>query len=145
MSTRQARVRATAVAAVLATGAMATACGTPGGAAAHHPAAAKTITFWHYLTDREALLQTMADQYKQQTGVTVKLTLLSPDIEAQKFQAGVQANTLPDLVAAWAGPGDDTAPYAKQGIIYNLDAAMKSWANRFPAQMLQAVSFHPGN
>src|SRR5438067_4180180 len=141
MSTRQARVRATAVAAVLATGAMAAACGTPGGAAAHHPAAAKTITFWHYLTDREALLQTMADQYKQQSGVTVKLTLLSPDIEAQKFQASVQAHTLPDVVAAWKGPGEDTAPYAKQGIIANLDSAETSWGDRFPTQEQQAVSF----
>ena len=105
----------------------------------------KTIVFWHYLTDREQLLQQMADVYQKQTGVTVQLQLLSPDIEAQKFQAGVQAHTLPDLVAAWQGPGEDLAAYAKQGIIYRLDDAMKSWANRFPAQELSAVSFQPGN
>jgi ABC-type glycerol-3-phosphate transport system substrate-binding protein len=105
----------------------------------------KTIVFWHYLTDREQLLQQLADRYKKETGVTVKLTLLSPDIEAQKFQASVQAHTLPDVVVSWKGPGEDLAPYAKQGIIYRLDKAMKSWSNRFPAQELQAVSFQPGN
>ena len=105
----------------------------------------KTIVFWHYLTDREQLLQQMADKYKKETGVTVKLTLLSPDIEAQKFQASVQAHTLPDVVVSWAGPSDDLAPYAKQGIIYRLDKAMKPWSNRFPAQMLAATSFQPGN
>src|SRR5919197_1000712 len=103
-----------------------------GGSAAGSTSKGKTIVFWHYLTDREQLLQQLADKYKKLTGVTVKLTLLSPDIEAQKFQASVQAHTLPDVVAAWKGPSDDLAPYAKQGIIYRLDKAMKSWSNRFP-------------
>jgi ABC-type glycerol-3-phosphate transport system substrate-binding protein len=144
LRTRRGRIGSVAIvaaAAVLAVGAVAA---TAGGNSTHR-SSGKTIVFWHYLTDREQLLQQLADQYKKQTGVTVKLSLLSPDIEAQKFQASVQAHTLPDVVAAWKGPGEDTAPYAKQGIILNLDKAMKSWANRFPPQMLTAASFLPGN
>jgi ABC-type glycerol-3-phosphate transport system substrate-binding protein len=131
-------IAALAAAAALALGA--TAYGAP-----NHTKAGTTIVFWHYLTDREQLLQQMADEYKKETGVTVQLQLLSPDIEAQKFQASVQAHTLPDLVAAWHGPADDTAPYAKEGIIYRLDGPMKSWAKRFPPNVLAAASFQPGN
>src|SRR5207302_7419302 len=90
LGTRRGRLGAIAVAttaiAALAIGAAVAAAGVK------HRSDGKTIVFWHYLTDREQLLQQLADQYKKETGVTVQLTLLSPDIEAQKFQAGVQAN-----------------------------------------------------
>jgi ABC-type glycerol-3-phosphate transport system substrate-binding protein len=139
--TRHGRTLAVALVAVAASLALgATAYGAP-----KHSSAKPTIVFWHYLTDREQLLQQMADQYQKETGVNVQLQLLSPDIEAQKFQASVQAHTLPDLVAAWQGPGQETAPYAKQGIIYRLDKAMKTWSKRFPAPVLSSASFHPGN
>jgi multiple sugar transport system substrate-binding protein len=138
--TRHGRILAVAVIAVAAALALgATAYGAP----KHQNG--RTIVFWHYLTDREALLQQMADEYQKETGVTVQLQLLSPDVEAQKFQASVQAHTLPDVVAAWEGPGQDTAPYAKEGIIYRLDGAMKTWSKRFPPNVLQSASFHPGN
>src|SRR5213080_3609542 len=130
------RRRLTRVAAFTVVVAAALALGATAYGATQHQKSSKTIVFWHYFTDREALLQQMADVYQRQTGVTVQLQLLSPDIEAQKFQAGVQAHTLPDLVAAWQGPGEDLAAYAKQGIVYRLDGAMKTWANRFPQQML---------
>ena len=139
--TRRGRILTIALAAAASALALgATAYGAPA-----HSKSGTTIVFWHYLTDREQLLQQMADEYKKETGVTVQLQLLSPDVEAQKFQASVQAHTLPDLVAAWHGPADDTAPYAKEGIIYRLDGVMKTWAKRFPPNVLAAASFRKGN
>lgn len=127
-----------------------TACGVPGGSSTSTKGAqgskAKTIVFWHYLTDREALLKQFAAQYKKKTGVTVKLSLLPTDTLQQKFQAAVQAKTLPDLVASWTGAGDGLAPYAKQGVIANLDTAMSTtFKDRFPTEATKAVSFLPGN
>ena len=39
----------------------------------------ETITFWHYFTDRADVLQQLADQYHEETGVTVELELVPGD------------------------------------------------------------------
>ncbi|TDW24256.1 ABC transporter substrate-binding protein [Kribbella kalugense] len=105
-----------------------------------------TLNFWHYFTDRAELLQQFADQYHDQTGVTVKLQLIPGDTLGQKFQAAAQAGRLPDVAAGWTGVGDGLAPYAKQGTILNLQAAMNDgWSQRFYPAHLQAGSFQPGN
>lgn len=105
-----------------------------------------TLTFWHYFTDRAALLQQLADQYKQQTGVTVKMQLIPGDTLGQKFQAAAQAKRLPDIAAAWTGVGEGLAPYAKQGAILNLQPHMSDgWSNRFYPAHLTAASFQAGN
>lgn len=105
-----------------------------------------TLTFWHYFTDRAQLLEQLADQYRKQTGVTVKMQLIPGDTLGQKFQAAAQANRLPDLAAAWTGVGDGLAPYAKQGTILNLKQYMDDgWSDRFYPAHLQAASFPAGN
>jgi ABC-type glycerol-3-phosphate transport system substrate-binding protein len=105
-----------------------------------------TLTFWHYFTDRAALFEQFAREYQQKTGVTVKMELVSGDVLGQKFQAAAQANTLPDLSAAWAGIGDATAPYAKEGIIMNLTGPMShGWSKYFYKSYLSAISFPTGN
>lgn len=105
-----------------------------------------TLTFWHYFTDRAALFNTFAAEYKKQTGVTVKMEVYSGDVLGQKFQAAAQAHTLPDISAAWAGVGDVTAPYAKEGIIMNLSKPMaKGWSKEFVKAYLQSASFPKGN
>lgn len=109
-------------------------------------AAPTTLTFWHYFTDRADLLQGMAKDYEAKTGVAVKLQLLSGDVLGQKFQAAAQANTLPDISAAWTGIGDALAPYAKSRQIMNLNSAMNAgWKNSFVAAQLQSTSFAGGN
>jgi ABC-type glycerol-3-phosphate transport system substrate-binding protein len=105
-----------------------------------------TLTFWHYFTDRAALFNQFAAEYKKQTGVTVKMEVYSGDVLGQKFQAAAQAHTLPDLSAAWAGVGDETAPYAKEGIIMNLSKPMsQGWGKEFVKAYLQSASFPKGN
>jgi ABC-type glycerol-3-phosphate transport system substrate-binding protein len=105
-----------------------------------------TLTFWHYFTDRADLFNTFAAEYKKQTGVTVKMEVYSGDVLGQKFQAAAQAHTLPDISAAWAGVGDETAPYAKEGIIMNLSKPMAhGWGKQFVKAYLQSASFPKGN
>jgi len=105
-----------------------------------------TLTFWHYFTDRAPLMEQLAAAYEAETGVKVKMELLQTDVLAQKFQASIQSGTAPDLVAAWAGIGDKTADYAKEGYIMNLQSYMDAgWGDRFEPAFLEAVSFKPDN
>ena len=116
---------------------------------AQHMAAKRsnvTLTFWHYFTDRAALFNRFAAEYKKITGVTVKMELVSGDILGQKFQAAAQAHTLPDLSAAWTAIGEGTAPYAKEGIIMNLKGPMShGWAKEFVKSYLDSASFPAHN
>jgi ABC-type glycerol-3-phosphate transport system substrate-binding protein len=105
-----------------------------------------TLTFWHYFTDRAKLFNQFAAQYKKLTGVTVNMELVSGDVLGQKFQAAAQAHTLPDISAAWTGVGDGTAPYAKEGIIKNLQQPMsQGWSKEFVKAYLQSASFPKNN
>jgi ABC-type glycerol-3-phosphate transport system substrate-binding protein len=129
---------------------VATACGTGTGAASPAGGAKTgvTITFWHYFTDRAALMQQLAAEYQKQTGVTVKMVLISSgDTLGQKFQAAAEAHTLPDITAAWAGVGTELAPYAKEGLIANLSGKLNAapWSSNFSPAEIQAVSFPSGN
>ncbi|HEY3547311.1 MAG TPA: extracellular solute-binding protein [Propionicimonas sp.] len=125
-----------------------TATGGTGATGSAAPASDVTITMWHYFTDRADLLQKFADEYKQQTGVTVKVELISSgDTLGQKFQAAAQAKTLPDISAAWTGIGDGLAPYAKEGLIANLSGQLDAapWKANLSDSEVAAVSFPSGN
>jgi ABC-type glycerol-3-phosphate transport system substrate-binding protein len=141
------KVIAAAVCAALA--AAAAGCGTGTGAGSSGASSgAVTLTFWHYFTDRAALMQKFAAEYQKQTGVKVNMVLISSgDTLGQKFQAAAQAHTLPDITAAWAGVGSDLAPYAKEGLIMNLNGLLNGpvWRKNVTSAELQAVSFPPGN
>jgi len=103
---------------------------------------------WHYFTDRADLMTQLAAEYKQETGVTVNMELISSgDTLGQKFQAAAQANTLPDICAAWTGIGDGLAPYAKEGLIANLSGEMDTapWSANFTPASIAAASFPAGN
>lgn len=130
--------------AIAATVALAlTACSGGGGSSEE----GETITFWHYFTDRTEVLQQLADQYKEETGVTVKLELVPGDALGQKFQAAAQSDTLPDISAGWVGAGEVLAAYANDGSILNLsdvDGAAE-WFERFVPSTITGVSYADGN
>lgn len=111
------------------------------------PPTGEVLTFWHYWTDREQLMNDLAAQYKAQTGVEVKMELVPGDGLQQKFQAAAQAGNLPDISASWTTVGDTVAPYAKDGQIVNLDQTnAKDWMSaRFTKTSLENVSFLAGN
>lgn len=104
------------------------------------------LTFWHYFTDRADLFEEYAKEYEALTGVKVEMQLVPGDTLGQKFIAAAEAKTLPDMVAAWTGIGDVTAPYAKEGIILNLKSYMDDgWGKDFPPALLASASFKEGN
>ncbi|MFG3690244.1 ABC transporter substrate-binding protein [Micromonospora sp. NPDC047740] len=120
-------------------------CGT-GTGATNDAKNSTTLVFWHYFTDRADLFDKFAADYRKQTGVTVKMTLVPGDTLGEKFQAAAQANTLPDISAAWTGIGEKTAPYAKSNRMMNLRDAMDSgWNKTFQPSMLAAASFPEDN
>lgn len=130
--------------AIAATVALAlTACSGGGGS----PEEGETITFWHYFTDRTEVLQQLADQYKEETGVTVELELVPGDALGQKFQAAAQSDTLPDISAGWVGAGEVLAAYANDGSILNLSDVDGSgeWFERFVPSTISGVSYAEDN
>ena len=106
-----------------------------------------SITFWHYWTDRADLLQELATQYEDETGVEVKLELVPGDALGQKFQAAAQADTLPDISAGWVGASEELAAYALEGQVLNLSELddADSWFERFEASTMQGVTYMEGN
>jgi len=144
---RHAGVNTAAVAACVAAALVLTGCGAGNGAATAKSDAV-TLTMWHYFTDRKDVMQKLADTYKKQTGVSVKMVLISSgDTLGQKFQAAAQANTLPDISAGWTGVGDKLAPYAKQGQVMNLAGQLDGadWSKNLTTSEIQTVSFPVGN
>jgi ABC-type glycerol-3-phosphate transport system substrate-binding protein len=150
MSTNPRRSKVAAIAALgLSLTLGLTACS--GGSGGAHAGAAKksgtTLTFWHYFTDRADLLQELATQYEDKTGVKVKLELVPGDALPQKFQAAAQAGKLPDISAGWTSAGEKLAPYALEGKILNLSKVdgAKEWFDEFVPSAIQGVSYTPDN
>ena len=145
--TRRAGVNTAAVALCTGMAMLVAGCGTGTGVAPAKDSAV-TLTFWHYFTDRKDLMTELAATYKKQTGVTVKMVLISSgDTLGQKFQAAAQAKTLPDISAGWTGVGDKLAPYAKQGQIMNLAGQLDGpdWSKNLTSAEIKAVSFAADN
>lgn len=131
-----------AVAASIAVGLAMTGCAAESG---EQPES--SITFWHYWTDRADLLQELATQYEDETGVVVNLELVPGDALGQKFQAAAQADTLPDISAGWVGASEELAAYALEGQVLNLSELddADSWFERFDASTMQGVTYLEGN
>ncbi len=112
-------------------------------ASSNDQAAAKkdvTLTIWHYLNDREAIMKDFAAQYEKQTGVKVDFQLYSGDQIKSKVQAAAQANSLPD---AWVFSGGrvDLLKYAAAGNVLKLDDyGFKDWSSRFNQVILDQVT-----
>ncbi len=107
------------------------------------------VVLWHWMTDREEALQNLANQYRQETGIHVRLELYAPsDAYASKVRAAAQTHTLPDIFGV-LGESRDLASYIKSGHVANLEPAMdavkKSWRNRFFAKALATSTYLPGN
>ncbi|RYV52078.1 sugar ABC transporter substrate-binding protein [Pengzhenrongella frigida] len=150
MSTNPRRKKVAAIAAIgLSLTLALTACA--GGSDAADADAAEapktTLTFWHYFTDRADLLQELATQYEDETGVEIKLELVPGDALPQKFQAAAQADQLPDISAGWTSAGEKLAPYALEGKILNLSTVdgAAEWFEEFAPSAIQGVTYTDDN
>ncbi|MBN1594320.1 extracellular solute-binding protein [candidate division FCPU426 bacterium] len=106
-----------------------------------------TITFWHWWADQQPMMEKMAVEYEEMSGVKVKLDLIGQDY-FKKLQAAAGANTLPDIIGL-AGGGELLARYVKAGRIYELTEQLaadnNAWANDFFPRALEAFRFEENN
>ncbi|MFH1201413.1 MAG: extracellular solute-binding protein [Candidatus Omnitrophota bacterium] len=109
----------------------------------------KTITVWHWMTDREPAFQELAKRYEEKTGIKVNFELYAPsDAYSQKIRAAAQGVTLPDIFGI-LGEKRDFASFIKAGHILELtpymDADSGKWRNSLFAKALAVNEFIEGN
>ncbi|MDP6685998.1 MAG: sugar ABC transporter substrate-binding protein, partial [Candidatus Omnitrophota bacterium] len=94
----------------------------------------KSITAWHWMSDREDAFLELAKRYENETGTKVNFELYAPsDAYTQKIRAAAQTNTLPDIFGI-LGEKRDFASFINAGHILNLTPYMnengKEWRNK---------------
>jgi len=120
-----------------------------GGCSKQDAASKNEIVVWHWLTDREDALETLADQYEKSSGVKVRLEVYAPsDVYSSRIRASAQTNTLPDIFGVLGEPWD-LASYIKSGHVMNLEPAMVAehgaWRHQFYPKALATNTFIAGN
>jgi len=120
-----------------------------GCAAKDNLSAKKTITVWHWMTDRESSFQELAKRYEAQTGIRIDFELYAPsDIYAQKVRAAAQGRTLPDIYGL-LGEKRDFAAFVKSGQVADLSEVMNeengAWKESFFSKALEVVEFRENN
>jgi raffinose/stachyose/melibiose transport system substrate-binding protein len=121
--------------------------------------AKKTISVWHWMTDRQAAFEELAKTYEQETGIRVSFELYAPsDAYSQKVRAAAQCNTLPDIFGI-LGEKRLFASFVKAGHVLDLFPYMqaplqrvvtgqehgRSWQDSFFAKALAVNEFRQGN
>ncbi|MBN1522811.1 MAG: extracellular solute-binding protein [Candidatus Aureabacteria bacterium] len=109
----------------------------------------KTLLIWHWMTDRDETFQTLAGQYKDQTGIDVRFELYAPsDVYTYKVRAAAQTNTLPDIYGI-LGESRDISKFVNAGYVPDmapyLDANNGEWRNVFFKEALATNEFGKDN
>ena len=109
----------------------------------------KTVTIWHWMTDRDQTFQELARRYEEKTGVRVDFELYAPsDAYSQKVRAAAQGENLPDIFGLLAEKRD-FASFVKAGYVSNLTVQMKEnnaeWEKKFFPKALAVNEFIEGN
>jgi len=122
---------------------------------ATQPKDLKTITVWHWMSDREDALIELAKRYESQSGVRVKFDLYAPsEIYSQRVKASAQTNTLPDIYGI-LGEKRDFASFINSGYVADLSPALgranefsstvSDWKGLFFQKALAVNEFLEGN
>lgn len=108
-----------------------------------------TIEIWHWMTDRQNALETLAKKYESETGIKVKFELFSPsDAYSQKVVAAAQARVLPDVYGI-LDKKSIMASFIKAGYVADLTADFKAdngaWEKSIFEEALASNRFDEGN
>ena len=108
-----------------------------------------TITVWHWMTDRHEAFMELADQYQDETGITVNFQLFAPsDIYSQKVTAAAQAKILPDVFGI-LDKKSVIGEFIKSGYVANLNQEFEAdndqWKKRFFEKALAVNVFEADN
>ncbi|MFA7073869.1 MAG: extracellular solute-binding protein [Endomicrobiaceae bacterium] len=105
-----------------------------------------SIKVWHWMTDRQAAFEKLADQYYKETGVKVVFETYAPtDVYKNKITAAASGQLLPDIFNPLSDKRE-LASYIKAGFIANLNDEMNSgWKDVFFEKSLLQNMFEENN
>lgn len=139
------RPRAVAAAATIAvTALLLTACSASSPAAT--PTAEKDVhlTFLNQSRGQEKVLNELAKEYGEKTGVTVTIDSPGPADYLPKLQAAAQSKQMPDIYSSFAATS--MAPFYKAGWAMDLTKELDAgWKKDFSPQVLKLAAFEKGN
>lgn len=109
----------------------------------------RTVTVWHWMTDKQETLEALAREYQAESGVTVSFELYAPsDVYNQKVRAASQAKRLPDVFGLLAEK-HDLASFVKAGYVLDLSDELGAndgeWKSQFYASVLSHDEFTADN
>ncbi|MDD2523998.1 MAG: extracellular solute-binding protein [Endomicrobiaceae bacterium] len=104
------------------------------------------IKVWHWMTDRQAAFDKLAEQYYNETGVKVVFETYAPtDVYKNKITAAASGQLLPDIFNPLSDKRE-LASYIKAGFIANLTTEMNAgWKDVFFEKSLVQNMFDENN
>lgn len=107
------------------------------------------VVVWHWMADRQAALESLADKYFNETGMRVRLVLISPsDRYADKIRTADAMGRLPDIYGmlggAWEFSRFINSGHAVE-LSQDLDADGGRWRDEFLNGAISANEFRQGN
>ena len=100
------------------------------------------LTYWHYFTDRDAVLKKIAADFEKETGIQVDVVNYGPpEAYDRKLSAAARAQALPDLVTITLNITNYSA-YVRGGHFLDFTPYMdKEWLSLIPASYLRGFTF----
>ncbi len=111
--------------------------------------ASNELVVWHWMTDRQAAFEKLAQQYETQAGIKVRFELYAPsDVYSQKIVAAAQARVLPDIFGI-LDKKTVVASFIEAGYVADqTDEFQKdtgAWEKVFSSKALAVNRFEEGN
>lgn len=102
------------------------------------------LTFMNQSRGQEAALTQLAEQYAEETGVTVTIDSPGPADYLPKLQARAQSNSMPDIYSSFQAT--DMAPFYKAGWAMDLTSELEGeWSDDFSPAIIEMSTFEEGN
>ncbi len=107
------------------------------------------LIIWHWMTDRQAAFEQLAQKYEEETGVKVIFELYAPsDVYSQKIIAAAQAKVLPDIFGI-LDKKSVVASFIESGFVADLTSEFQkdegAWEMQLFPKALAVNRFDEGN
>lgn len=103
-----------------------------------------TLTFMNQSRGQEAALNQLAEQYTEETGVTIVVDSPGPADYLPKLQASAQSNSMPDIYSSFSA--NDMSAFYKAGWAMDLTEELDGgWKDDFSPTIIELSKFEEGN